>query len=122
MTSPEPYEIRLGKVAARAFERLPQELRQWIRKALLDLARRVSEGGRIGGKRSKSIRGSADTFHRLYENLDRHDALREMTIRYRELMHSNDGVRKSSELPLDSSSKRSEEERGQNGLHRAADA
>jgi len=65
MTSPEPYEIRLGKVAARAFERLPQELRQWIRKALLDLARRVSEGGRIGGKRSKSIRGSADTFHRL---------------------------------------------------------
>jgi hypothetical protein len=34
----------------------------------------------------------AQTFHRLYEHLDRHDALREMTIRYRELMHSNEPV------------------------------
>jgi hypothetical protein len=28
-------------------------------------------------------------FHRLYERLDRLDALREMTVRYREHMHSN---------------------------------
>src|SRR3954469_23427595 len=34
----------------------------------------------------------ADTFHRLYERLDRLEALREMTVRYRELMHSNDPV------------------------------
>jgi hypothetical protein len=34
----------------------------------------------------------ADTFHRLYERLDRPDALREMTVRYRELMHSNEPV------------------------------
>jgi hypothetical protein len=31
-------------------------------------------------------------FHRLYERLDRADALREMTVRYRELMHSNEPV------------------------------
>jgi hypothetical protein len=31
----------------------------------------------------------AGTFHRLYERLDRGDALREMTVRYRELMHEN---------------------------------
>jgi hypothetical protein len=34
----------------------------------------------------------ADTFHALYERLDRTDALREMTVRYRELMHSNEPV------------------------------
>jgi hypothetical protein len=34
----------------------------------------------------------AKTFHRLYERLDRADALREMTVRYRELMHSNEPV------------------------------
>ena len=34
----------------------------------------------------------AATFHRLYEHLDRADALREMTVRYRELMHSNEPV------------------------------
>ena len=32
------------------------------------------------------------TFRRLYERLDREDALREMTIRYREHMHSNEPV------------------------------
>jgi len=31
-------------------------------------------------------------FHRLYENLDRADALREMTVRYRDHMHSNEPV------------------------------
>jgi hypothetical protein len=34
----------------------------------------------------------AATFHRLYERLDRQEALRQMTVRYRELMHSNDPV------------------------------
>jgi hypothetical protein len=34
----------------------------------------------------------AGTFHRLYESLDRGDALREMTVRYRELMHTNEPV------------------------------
>jgi hypothetical protein len=34
----------------------------------------------------------ADTFRRLYERLDRLDALREMTVRYREHMHSNEPV------------------------------
>jgi hypothetical protein len=36
----------------------------------------------------------AATFHRLYEDdkLDRADALREMTVRYRDLMHSNQPV------------------------------
>jgi hypothetical protein len=34
----------------------------------------------------------AACFHRLYERLDREDALREMTVRYRELMHSNEPV------------------------------
>jgi hypothetical protein len=34
----------------------------------------------------------AATFHKLYDEskLDRADALREMTVRYRELMHSNE--------------------------------
>jgi hypothetical protein len=31
-------------------------------------------------------------FHRLYDRLDRGDALREMTVRYREHMHSNEPV------------------------------
>jgi hypothetical protein len=34
----------------------------------------------------------ASTFHRLYEQKDRADALREMTVRYREHMHSNEPV------------------------------
>jgi hypothetical protein len=34
----------------------------------------------------------AATFHRQYERLDREDALREMTVRYRDQMHSNEPV------------------------------
>ena len=34
----------------------------------------------------------AAAFHRLYENRDRADALREMTVRYREHMHGNEPV------------------------------
>lgn len=45
----------------------------------------------------KSVNGAAwqaATFHKLYEDdkLDRTDALREMTVRYRDLMHSNEPV------------------------------
>jgi hypothetical protein len=34
----------------------------------------------------------AACFHRLYDRLDRADALREMTVRYRDHMHSNEPV------------------------------
>ena len=43
----------------------------------------------------KQVNGAswqAATFHRLYDRLDRADALREMTVRYREHMHSNEPV------------------------------
>ncbi|HET8953152.1 MAG TPA: hypothetical protein VFN44_21695 [Solirubrobacteraceae bacterium] len=45
----------------------------------------------------KGVNGAswqAETFHKLYEDkkMDRIDALREMTIRYRDLMHSNEPV------------------------------
>ncbi len=45
----------------------------------------------------KSTNGAAwqaETFHKLYEDdkLDRTDALRELTVRYRDLMHSNEPV------------------------------
>ena len=43
----------------------------------------------------KQVNGAswqAATFHRLYDRLGRADALREMTVRYREHMHSNEPV------------------------------
>jgi gamma-glutamyl:cysteine ligase YbdK (ATP-grasp superfamily) len=45
----------------------------------------------------KGVNGAswqAETFHKLYEDekMDRIDALREMTVRYRDLMHSNEPV------------------------------
>jgi hypothetical protein len=49
-------------------------------------------------RRCVSLRNGASwqsqVFHRLYENngMDRSEALREMTRRYRELMHSNEPV------------------------------
>jgi hypothetical protein len=45
-------------------------------------------------KLSNGAAWQAATFHELYEGrkLDRADALREMTVRYRELMHSNEPV------------------------------
>ena len=42
--------------------------------------------------RSTARPGRPRTFHRLYDRLDRADALREMTVRYREHMHSNEPV------------------------------
>jgi mRNA-degrading endonuclease RelE of RelBE toxin-antitoxin system len=65
MSSPDRYEVRLGGGAARSFEVLPAEVRHRIRAALLGLAATVSRGDRVGGKKSKTIRGTADEFHRL---------------------------------------------------------
>jgi hypothetical protein len=56
------------------------------RDRLLGIVERRCVEGRNGAS------WQADTFHRLYERLDREDALREMTVRYRDLMHSNEPV------------------------------
>ena len=56
------------------------------RDRLLGVVERRCVDGRNGAS------WQADTFHRLYERLDRIDALREMTTRYRDLMHSNEPV------------------------------
>ena len=56
------------------------------RDRLLGIVERRCIDGRNGAS------WQADTFHRLYERLDRHEALREMTVRYREHMHSNEPV------------------------------
>jgi gamma-glutamyl:cysteine ligase YbdK (ATP-grasp superfamily) len=56
------------------------------RDRLLNIIERRCVEGRNGAS------WQAATFHRLYEKLDREDALRDMTVRYRELMHSNEPV------------------------------
>jgi gamma-glutamyl:cysteine ligase YbdK (ATP-grasp superfamily) len=56
------------------------------RDRLLGIVERRCVEGRNGAS------WQADTFHQLYEHADRADALREMTIRYREHMHSNEPV------------------------------
>ncbi|HET8758880.1 MAG TPA: hypothetical protein VFM58_22885 [Solirubrobacteraceae bacterium] len=56
------------------------------RDRLLGIVERRCVEGRNGAS------WQADTFHRLYEQADRADALREMTVRYREHMHSNEPV------------------------------
>jgi hypothetical protein len=56
------------------------------RDRLLGIVERRCVDGRNGAQ------WQADTFRRLYERLDREDALREMTVRYRELMHTNEPV------------------------------
>jgi hypothetical protein len=56
------------------------------RDRLLGIVERRCVEGRNGAQ------WQAAAFHRLYERLDRLEALREMTVRYRELMHSNEPV------------------------------
>ena len=56
------------------------------RDRLLGIVERRCVEGRNGAS------WQADTFHKLYEQADRADALREMTVRYRDLMHSNEPV------------------------------
>ncbi|MBA3736885.1 MAG: type II toxin-antitoxin system RelE/ParE family toxin [Actinobacteria bacterium] len=60
-----PYEVRLAPTAARDFKKLPAPLRERIRTSLEQLAQAAAETGRIRGKKVKTIRGHADTFHRL---------------------------------------------------------
>ncbi|MCY7418426.1 MAG: type II toxin-antitoxin system RelE/ParE family toxin [Chloroflexi bacterium] len=55
----------MSPASAQVFEQLDAEPRARIRLGLLKLAADVSEPERIGGKSVKSIRGMADTFHRL---------------------------------------------------------
>ncbi|HXY16727.1 MAG TPA: type II toxin-antitoxin system RelE/ParE family toxin [Gaiellaceae bacterium] len=61
----DPYEIRLAPAAERAFKKLPAPLRERIRVSLEQLAQAAAGSGRIRGKKVKTIRGQADTFHRL---------------------------------------------------------
>jgi hypothetical protein len=56
------------------------------RDRLLGIVERRCVEGRNGAS------WQAETFHRLYEHADREDALRGMTVRYRDHMHSNEPV------------------------------
>jgi hypothetical protein len=60
----------------------------------IDRRPRPAAGDRRAALRRAAQRASwqAATFHRVYEHMERADALREMTVRYRELMHSNEPV------------------------------
>lgn len=64
MSSTEPFEVRFAPAAARAFRKLPPDVRKRIRSALDKLAASPGGLGR-GGKSVKTIRGVDDSFHRL---------------------------------------------------------
>jgi mRNA interferase RelE/StbE len=57
--------VRLAPAAERAYKKLPTPPRERIRTSLEQLAAAAAGTGRIRGKRVKTIRGQADTFHRL---------------------------------------------------------
>lgn len=57
--------MRLAPTAARAFEKLAAPVRGRIQTSLEQLAEAAAGTGRIGGKRVKTLRGQADSFHRL---------------------------------------------------------
>ncbi|MEX2420337.1 MAG: type II toxin-antitoxin system RelE/ParE family toxin [Actinomycetota bacterium] len=59
------FEVELSPGAAKAFRKLPAEVRSRLSAALRSLAEHAGEPGRISGKRVKTIKGTADTFHRL---------------------------------------------------------
>ncbi|MGH2572638.1 MAG: type II toxin-antitoxin system RelE family toxin [Actinomycetota bacterium] len=59
------FEVRLSSSAERAYTSLQPSERARIRRTLLDLAAQMSERGRGRGKKVKTIRGTADSFHRL---------------------------------------------------------
>jgi mRNA interferase RelE/StbE len=65
VSSTEPYDVQLGSAAARAYQKLPADVRRRVRRALEKLAGDVAKSGRIGGKSVKTIRGGGDAFHRL---------------------------------------------------------
>ncbi|MEX0992245.1 MAG: type II toxin-antitoxin system RelE/ParE family toxin [Actinomycetota bacterium] len=57
--------MELSPAAARAFRKLPDEVRTRLRKALTKLANDAAAPGRVSGKRVKTIQGTGDSFHRL---------------------------------------------------------
>ncbi|MCI0636165.1 MAG: type II toxin-antitoxin system RelE/ParE family toxin [Actinobacteria bacterium] len=57
--------MEFSPAAARAFRKLPAEVRSRLSAALRSLAEQAGEPGRISGKRVKTIKGTGDTFHRL---------------------------------------------------------
>ncbi|MGH2384470.1 MAG: type II toxin-antitoxin system RelE family toxin [Candidatus Limnocylindria bacterium] len=61
----DAYRVQVAPSAARAFKKLPAEVRQRAVQALEKLASDAAGKGRIGGKAVKTIRGAADEFHRL---------------------------------------------------------
>jgi mRNA-degrading endonuclease RelE of RelBE toxin-antitoxin system len=65
MKPTDPFEVRLARSAARTFESLPTDVKDRMRRSLLEVAATAARGERVGGKRSKTIQGQADTFHRL---------------------------------------------------------
>jgi len=75
----DPYRVELAPSAARAFNKLPAEVRQRTQQSLEKLASDAAREGRIGGKAVKTIHGVSDAFHRLRIGDYRvmHDALDE---------------------------------------------
>lgn len=65
MSSAKPYEVRLSRASARAYERLSAKRKDAVRSALQRLASQVGSPSQRGGKRVKTIRGPADSFRRL---------------------------------------------------------
>ncbi|MER3453478.1 MAG: hypothetical protein C4344_07625, partial [Acidimicrobiia bacterium] len=55
----------LAPAAERDFKKLPTPLRDRLRASLEQLAQAEPGTGRIRGKKVKTIRGQADSFHRL---------------------------------------------------------
>lgn len=49
----------------RAFRKLPEVDRVRLKKALKELAAQVGIPGRVAGKKSKTLQGARDKFHRL---------------------------------------------------------
>ncbi|TMK44478.1 MAG: hypothetical protein E6G55_11205, partial [Actinobacteria bacterium] len=55
----------MGPAAARAFRKLPDDVRRRLRTALEGFAETAAGGSRVGGKKVKTIQGLSDSFHRL---------------------------------------------------------
>ena len=60
----EPYAVLHAPAAARAYGKLPAAVRRRIRQSLETLAADAAVPGRIGGKRVRTIKSAADSFHR----------------------------------------------------------
>ena len=78
-------------------EQDPEHARGALRRTLSVLRKAVGEEWIDAAADSVALRNGASwqsaTFHRLYDGgLEREEALRQMTVRYRELMHANEPV------------------------------